>query len=196
VGDTLFVDEPVTFPPIPSFSPEHFAVARAKDTSRYKQSGAGIEQLDHEGVVQVLRSDLRGDQARSWQRSVLCSSRSPSIGMAHEFNSPISLDRLGLLPGPSHGRRRPGRLPGNARSRCCHAVTVCYWPFSATDGACNPCSATFGTSCLPPSSYRCEPRVAAGNTLRSPCPRRWQTGELCADRHLGIRRAIGAGERT
>src|ERR1019366_6256625 len=31
VGDTLYVDTPVTFPPIPSFSPEHFAMARAKD---------------------------------------------------------------------------------------------------------------------------------------------------------------------
>jgi peptide chain release factor 3 len=65
VGDTLFVDEPVTFPPIPSFSPEHFAVARAKDTSRYKQFRRGIEQLDHEGRAEVRRLVGRRRRAAS-----------------------------------------------------------------------------------------------------------------------------------
>jgi peptide chain release factor 3 len=95
VGDTLFVDEPVTFPPIPSFSPEHFAVARAKDTSRYKQFRRGIEQLDHEGVVQILRSDLRGDQAPVLAAVGPMQFEVAEHRMAHEFNSPISLDRLG-----------------------------------------------------------------------------------------------------
>jgi len=95
VGDTLFVDQPVTFPPIPSFSPEHFAVARAKDTSRYKQFRRGIEQLDHEGVVQVLRSDLRGDQAPVLAAVGPMQFEVAEHRMAHEFNSPVSLDRLG-----------------------------------------------------------------------------------------------------
>jgi peptide chain release factor 3 len=95
VGDTLYVDTPVTFPPIPSFSPEHFAVARAKDTSRYKQFRRGIEQLDHEGVVQVLRSDLRGDQAPVLAAVGPMQFEVAEHRMAHEFNSPISLDRLG-----------------------------------------------------------------------------------------------------
>ncbi|MDH4017189.1 MAG: peptide chain release factor 3 [Actinomycetota bacterium] len=62
-GDTLYAQDAVRFPPIPSFAPEHFRVARAKDPSRYKQFQRGIDQLDQEGVVQVLRSDLRGNQA-------------------------------------------------------------------------------------------------------------------------------------
>ena len=63
-GDTLYAGEPpVEFPPIPSFAPEHFAVVRGKDAGRAKQFRRGIEQLDTEGVVQVLSSDLRGDQA-------------------------------------------------------------------------------------------------------------------------------------
>jgi peptide chain release factor 3 len=95
VGDTLFVDEPVTFPPIPSFSPEHFAVARARDTSRYKQFRRGIEQLDHEGVVQILRSDLRGDQAPVLAAVGPMQFEVAEHRMAGEFNSPISLDRLG-----------------------------------------------------------------------------------------------------
>jgi peptide chain release factor 3 len=62
-GDSLYADVPVTFPPIPSFAPEHFGVVRCKDAGKYKQFRRGIDQLDTEGVVQVLASDLRGDQA-------------------------------------------------------------------------------------------------------------------------------------
>ncbi len=63
VGDTLWLDEPVTFPRIPAFAPEHFSVARVRDTSRFKQFRRGIAQLDEEGVVQVLRHPDQGDQA-------------------------------------------------------------------------------------------------------------------------------------
>ena len=62
-GDTLYRDVAVQFPPIPSFSPEYFSVVRGKDPSKHKQFRKGIEQLDQEGVVQVLRSDKRGEQA-------------------------------------------------------------------------------------------------------------------------------------
>jgi peptide chain release factor 3 len=62
-GDTLYADVPVAYPPIPSFAPEHFAVVRCRDAGKYKQFRRGIDQLDTEGVVQVLSSDLRGDQA-------------------------------------------------------------------------------------------------------------------------------------
>jgi peptide chain release factor 3 len=62
-GDTLYADAPVSYPPIPSFAPEHFAVVRCRDAGKYKQFRRGIDQLDTEGVVQVLASDLRGDQA-------------------------------------------------------------------------------------------------------------------------------------
>jgi peptide chain release factor 3 len=93
-GDTLFRDVPVEFPPIPSFAPEHFAVARGTDPSKHKQFRKGIEQLDQEGVVQVLRSDRRGDQAPvlaavgPMQFEVACHR------MATEFSSPISLEPL------------------------------------------------------------------------------------------------------
>jgi peptide chain release factor 3 len=62
-GDSLYADVPVSYPPIPSFAPEHFAVVRCRDAGKYKQFRRGIDQLDTEGVVQVLASDLRGDQA-------------------------------------------------------------------------------------------------------------------------------------
>jgi len=63
VGDTLFLDDPVEFPAIPSFAPEHFRVARVRDSSKFKQFRKGIAQLDEEGVVQVLRDTDLGDQA-------------------------------------------------------------------------------------------------------------------------------------
>jgi peptide chain release factor 3 len=63
VGDTLWVDEPVTFPPIPKFAPEVFATPGAVDTSRVKQFRRGLAQLDEEGVVQVLYDPLIGDAA-------------------------------------------------------------------------------------------------------------------------------------
>jgi peptide chain release factor 3 len=124
VGDTLYVDLPVTFPPIPSFSPEHFAVARAKDTGRYKQFRRGIEQLDHEGVVQVLRSDLRGDQAPVLAAVGPMQFEVAEHRMGHEFNSPISLDRLGY----SLARRTDAQ--GRDRLRGQRAVEV----LSRSDG--------------------------------------------------------------
>ena len=61
IGDSLHVGDPVRFPPIPRFAPEVFASARPIDTGKYKQFRRGLEQLDSEGVVQVLRDPLAGD---------------------------------------------------------------------------------------------------------------------------------------
>ncbi|MDP8953340.1 MAG: peptide chain release factor 3 [Actinomycetota bacterium] len=63
VGDTLFADSPVRYPPIPRFSPELFVTARVRDSSRSKQFRRGVDQLEQEGVVQVLRDEHAGDPA-------------------------------------------------------------------------------------------------------------------------------------
>jgi peptide chain release factor 3 len=94
VGDSLYSEDLVRFPPMPTFTPEHFAVARAKDTGRYKQFRRGIEQLDHEGVVQVLRSDLRGDQAPVLAAVGPMQFDVAAHRMSQEFNSPITLEHL------------------------------------------------------------------------------------------------------
>ncbi|AVL99819.1 peptide chain release factor 3 [Gordonia iterans] len=60
-GDTLFIDPKIQYPPIPSFAPEHFSALRVTTADKYKQFRKAIDQLDAEGVVQVLRNDLRGD---------------------------------------------------------------------------------------------------------------------------------------
>ncbi|GAA1481551.1 peptide chain release factor 3 [Gordonia sinesedis] len=60
-GDTLFDGPTVQFPPIPSFAPEHFSALRATTAGKYKQFRKAMDQLDSEGVVQVLRNETRGD---------------------------------------------------------------------------------------------------------------------------------------
>lgn len=94
VGDSLYADEFVQFPPIPSFAPEHFAVARALDSGRYKQFRRGIEQLEQEGVVQVLRSDLRGDQAPVLAAVGPMQFEVAQHRMKGELGAEVSLDRL------------------------------------------------------------------------------------------------------
>jgi peptide chain release factor 3 len=63
IGDSLYQSNPVTYPPIPRFSPEVFASARPLDTAKIKQFRKGLAQLDEEGVVQVLRDPMMGDSA-------------------------------------------------------------------------------------------------------------------------------------
>lgn len=94
VGDSLYLDRKVEFPGIPTFSPEHFMVIRAKDSSKYKQFRRGIEQLDHEGVIQVLRSDLRGDQAPVLGAVGPMQFEVAEDRMTNEFNAPCALERL------------------------------------------------------------------------------------------------------
>ena len=60
IGDSFYVREPITYPPIPSCAPELFATVRSRDISRYKQFHRGLAQMAQEGVVQVLR-DPNGD---------------------------------------------------------------------------------------------------------------------------------------
>ncbi|MEY8041308.1 peptide chain release factor 3 [Saccharopolyspora cebuensis] len=95
VGDTLYSGKPaVEFPGIPSFAPEHFAVVRTTDPGRSKQFRRGIEQLSQEGVVQVLRSDKRGEAA-----PVLAAVGPMQFDVAvhrmeNEFRAPVRLEQL------------------------------------------------------------------------------------------------------
>jgi peptide chain release factor 3 len=95
VGDALYVDEPISFGDIPSFAPNHFSTARVKDTGRYKQFRRGINQLDEEGVVQVLRDADLGDQA-----PVLAAVGPMQFDVAvhrleNEFGAPVELSPTG-----------------------------------------------------------------------------------------------------
>jgi peptide chain release factor 3 len=91
VGDTLFAEEHVAFPRIPSFEPEHFSVARVRDTGRFKQFRRGIAQLDEEGVVQVLRDPDRGDQAPVLAVVGPMQFEVATHRLANEFGAPMEL---------------------------------------------------------------------------------------------------------
>jgi peptide chain release factor 3 len=91
IGDALYVDEPVTYPTIPSFAPEHFAVARVRDTSRFKQFRQGISQLDEEGVVQVLRDADLGDQSPTLAAVGPMQFEVAVHRLENEFGAPVSL---------------------------------------------------------------------------------------------------------
>jgi peptide chain release factor 3 len=54
IGDAVSSGDPVEFGTIPRFAPEHFATLRAKEVTRQKQFQKGLEQLEEEGVMQVL----------------------------------------------------------------------------------------------------------------------------------------------
>jgi peptide chain release factor 3 len=94
VGDTLYAGDPVSYPPITTFAPEHFAVARAADTSKYKQFRKGIETLGGEGVVQVLVSERRGDGAPVFAVVGPMQFEVASHRMEHEFGARITLEPL------------------------------------------------------------------------------------------------------
>jgi peptide chain release factor 3 len=94
VGDTLYEHDPVRYPPIPSFAPEHFVSVTARDSSTYKQFRRGIEQLDQEGVVQVLRSEARGDQAPVLAAVGPMQFEVVAQRMATELNAPVKLQPL------------------------------------------------------------------------------------------------------
>ncbi|HEX6446507.1 MAG TPA: peptide chain release factor 3 [Streptosporangiales bacterium] len=94
IGDTLYEGEPVTYPAIPSFAPEHFAVARAADTGRAKQFRRGIEQLEQENVVQVLRSDRRGSAAPVLAAVGPMQFEVVAHRLEHEFGAQTRLDSL------------------------------------------------------------------------------------------------------
>jgi peptide chain release factor 3 len=94
VGDTLYAATPAVFPPLPTFAPEHFAIARPAEIGRSKQFRRGIAQLDEEGVVQVLVSDRRGEQAPVLAAVGPMQFDVVTHRMASEFSAPITLEPL------------------------------------------------------------------------------------------------------
>ncbi len=95
VGDTLYEGNPaVAFPGLPTFAPAHFAVARSTDLGRSKQFHRGVAQLESEGVVQVLRSDRRGEGVPVFAAVGPMQFDVAAHRLESEFGSPVTLDHL------------------------------------------------------------------------------------------------------
>jgi peptide chain release factor 3 len=101
VGDTLYAGPKVTFPPIPTFAPERFAVVRNRDSGRYKQFRAGLQQLDEEGVVHVLHRPELGHQELILAGVGQLQFEVAEHRMEHEFGC-----RVALTPAPWRFARR------------------------------------------------------------------------------------------
>jgi peptide chain release factor 3 len=95
VGDTLYAGKPtVRYPGLPSFAPGFFSVARPAEVGRAKQFRKGIEQLGSEGVVQVLRSDRRGDAAPVLAAVGPMQFEVAAHRLDTEFGVPVNLESL------------------------------------------------------------------------------------------------------
>jgi len=62
IGDTLSTGQTLRFDGIPRFAPEHFARAVLEDPMKRKQLDAGLDQLSHEGVIQLFYRPGHGRQ--------------------------------------------------------------------------------------------------------------------------------------
>lgn len=94
IGDTLAKGGMLDFEGVPRFSPEHFAVVRAKDPLRRKQMEKGLEQLSEEGTIQIFQQPQMGMKdpivgvVGALQFEVL------QYRIEHEYGAQILLDRL------------------------------------------------------------------------------------------------------
>ncbi len=91
VGDAVYVDKPASFPPLPEFAPEHFRRARVKDTGKFKQFRKGVQQLDEEGAIQVLRDDVGGDAAPVLAAVGPMQFEVATHRLENEFGAPVEL---------------------------------------------------------------------------------------------------------
>jgi len=91
IGDSLYLGEPVSFPPLVTFAPELFATARNRDSSRAKQFRRGLERLEQEGTVQVL-SDPGGDPAPVLGAVGPMQFDVAAYRLTHEFGASVDLE--------------------------------------------------------------------------------------------------------
>ncbi|MEX2561760.1 MAG: peptide chain release factor 3, partial [Nitriliruptoraceae bacterium] len=89
IGDTLYDGAFVEFPPAPTFTPERFTIASPVDRSKVKQFRRGLEQLDQEGVIQVLRHPDFGDQEPLLAAVGQLQFDVAGWRMEHEFGAPM-----------------------------------------------------------------------------------------------------------
>ena len=155
-------------------------MVRCRDAGKAKQFRRGIEQLDTEGVVQVLSSDLRGDQAPVLAAVGPLQFDVVLHRLEHEFGSRAELDHLDYSMARRTdadgaralaGQRAVEVLTRRRRRRPAR-------PCSATSGGSPRSSESTRTSCSSPSSPAsslsplslAQPRRAPSIWSKSPTP--------------------------
>jgi len=94
IGDTLCEKDDIEFEGVPRFSPEHFAVVRAKDPLRRKQMEKGLEQLSEEGTVQIFQQLQMGMKDPIVGVVGVLQFEVLQYRLEHEYGAQILLDRL------------------------------------------------------------------------------------------------------
>ena len=110
IGDTLSEEQGIEFDTVPRFSPEYFAIVRAKDPLRRKQMEKGLEQLAEEGTIQIFQQPQMGMKdpivgvVGALQFEVL------QYRIEHEYGANIIVDRLPF----THARWVVGKFDAKA----------------------------------------------------------------------------------
>ncbi|EQD30901.1 Peptide chain release factor 3, partial [mine drainage metagenome] len=128
IGDSLYAGEPVEYPQIPTFAPELFATARPRDSARFKQFRRGLDQLEQEGVVQVLH-DPDGDPAPVLAAVGAMQFEVLTQRLQHEFGAAVDLTALPPTIWPG-GLTRPPPRHSEILVGCASwpGVTAACWP--------------------------------------------------------------------
>jgi peptide chain release factor 3 len=92
IGDTLYSGNRVSFPALPSFAPERFAIARNSDLARDKQFRRGLAELAAQGVVQILLRPQIGTREPILAAVGELQFEVAAFRMAREFGCQIELD--------------------------------------------------------------------------------------------------------
>ena len=127
----------MTFPPIPRFSPEVFATARPLDTGKTKQFRKGLEQLDEEGVVQVLRDADFGDSSPILAAVGALQFDVFGHRLASEFNAPAEILTAGYQAIRRTDKASARACARSAASASSTAPTASWWRCSRTATGCS-----------------------------------------------------------
>ena len=140
VGDTLYADAKVQFPPLTTFAPEYFAVMRARTAPSSSSSAAGSPSWPRRAWRRCCARTAAATRRRCSPSSGRCSSRWPSTGWRTSSVPRWSWTgcptRSPCAPTPSP----PRPSPRPAASRCWSARTASCWRCSWTSGTCARCS--------------------------------------------------------
>jgi peptide chain release factor 3 len=113
IGDSVYSEEPVRFPEIPRFTPEHFLLARSVNAGRHKQYRRGLQHLADEGALRVLERPETGLQEPVLGAVGPLQFEVAAHRMEHEFGAPISTRQTPWSLARRLDEREAGALDGS-----------------------------------------------------------------------------------
>jgi len=112
IGDTLYSGDTISFPALPTFAPERFAIARNTDITRDKQFRRGLTEMAAQGVVQLLLRPEIGMREPILAAVGDLQFEVTDFRMAHEFACQIELTPAPWTRACPVGREHTSKLLG------------------------------------------------------------------------------------